>query len=1106
MLKLQSTYLWLFSLIFLISCQSDKVDNTTQFSKEIDPPKAISFSKIDKSHSNVDFSNNLVLDDLKMFYDYINVFNGGGVAIGDINNDALPDLFFTGNLNSNKLYINEGDFKFTDISEAANIESDNSWCTGVTMADVNADGLLDIYVCRSYHDEPQSLRKNQLFINKGSNSFSEEAEKYGIADHSYSMQSSFFDYDKDGDLDLYVANHPRHLSQPVETIYQNFSKPGHKDSDHLYRNNGDGTFDDVTKEAGILNYGWSLSLSTSDINGDGWPDIYVSVDHDLPDKYYINQKDGTFKSSVKTSMAHISLSSMGLDVADINNDQLNDVFVVDMLSQDNYRQKTQMGIMNPKKAENFVERGYHIQSMRNMLQLNRGSEQFSEIGQMSKVSMSDWSWAALLVDLDNDGWKDIFVSNGYYKNFLDKDKLKEFTKINKAGITDEKVFFDKYIEHTRSLGSSILPNICFQNRQDLKFDDISSSSGLDFVGISTGAAYADLDNDGDLDMVLNNIDAPATILSNQSREQNGYNFLKVKLNAPQILGSVITVNSGAFVQKKEVLATRGYISSVDTRVVFGVGTAEELAEVQVKWPNGSISTLNNVKVNQELEFDIKDAKNVQEDRKTPEPLFEEVTRKEGIAYRHREKKYDDYKKQILLPHKLSQQGPFIAKGDVNGDKLQDIFIGGAAGQSGAIYVQEKDGTFKLQKSGSLSKDKNYEDLGAAFADFNGDKHLDLYVSSGGYEFKEQSPMYQDRVYLNDGAGNFTRDSNIIPENLTSSSCVKPMDFDGDGDTDIFVGGRLIPGSYPLPTDSKLLENKDGRFISNTELINLNELGMVTDAEWVDINNDDEVDLVVVGEWMSPKFFIQEAEGFKDKSQDYLKSEQVGWWNTIEAKDLNQDGKMDFVLGNLGQNYKYTATDTEPFHIYGGDMDDNGSTDIILGYFEDEVLYPLRGKQCSSEQIPMLNDKFKTYDAFARATIRDVYGDKLDEAYHRMANKFESVVLLSSQENNYEVKDLPIMAQVAPINAILIEDFDQDGNDDLLVGGNLFVSEVETGRADAGQGLLLKGDGQGEFVTQSNSGLYLKGDVKDIIGVKTSKGTHVIATNNNAYLSEYILSN
>jgi len=1067
------------------------------------------FKSLPHTETGVEFNNLIDVNKVKSPLEYVNVYNGGGVAAGDINNDGLADIYFTGNMAENRLYLNKGNFKFEDITDKAGIACKGSWSTGVTMADVNGDGWLDIYVCRAYFEQPMK-RQNQLFINNGDLTFSEKSKEYGVGDTGYSIVSTFFDYDKDGDPDLYVSNHP--LNRTKETYGYHLEKwhnPPMETSDHFYRNNGDGTFTNVTKEAGILNYTWTLGAVVADLNQDGWPDLYLTVDHAEPDRYYQNQGDGTFKEVSAEKMRHFSFSSMGVDAGDINNDGLLDLGVVEMLSTNNFNEKTKMAPMNPKRFWYMVENGYGFQYMRNMLHLNMGNGEFSEIGQMAGVNRSNWSWASLLADFDNDGWKDLFVTNGYLREYLDKDHHIKFEKaINEAsanGVSQKPLIKD----YGRSAPVNQVPNDFFHNNGDLTFTEMAPEFGLDNTSFSSGAAYADFDNDGDLDLVVNHSNDFASVYQNQDRERGGNNYLRFKLDHPNNLcpvGTKVTLESASGMQFQEFTYTRGYQSSVEGVVHFGLAKDAKADKVTVRWPDGKEQVLTGVDANQVVELKYADAGAAAPQPPAPQPLFVNVTKDMGLAYRHREMPFDDYKKQVLLPHKMSQLGPFMSSADVNRDGLEDFFVGGGNGQPGALFLQTAEGQFAKADIPTFNNDFEKEDMGSAFFDANNDGLMDLYVASGGNEFDDGGDMLQDRLYINVGKGLLRKVHQVIPEIHTSSSCVRPFDFDGDGDMDLFIGGRQVPGKYPFPASSYLLINEKGFFKDATAELapQLNNLGMVTDAVWTDFDGDGTIDLLIVGEWMPVTVFTQKDGKFTNTTESFGLENTNGWWNRIAQGDLDNDGDMDFVLGNLGWNYKYRATEEKPFHVYAGDFDGNGTSDIALGYFlQDDKLYPVRGRQCSSEQIPEIAEKFPTYNDYGKASIFEVYGDKLESALHYQVRHFSSSVLKNMGNGVYQLNDLPSAAQIAPANGVVLEDLDKDGNLDLVIGGNLFVSEVETGRADAGKGMYLKGQGDGTFKPffPYESGLNIPGDVKDILPLKTGvPGERIfIVGSNNANL-------
>ncbi len=1086
-------------LLLIVSCS--QINNSTNTQTTSNTP-TLKFESISSESSGIDFTNKLDINKMKHPIEYVNIYNGGGVSVGDINNDGLPDIYLTGNLENNKLYLNKGNFEFEDITAKAGVACQGLWSTGATMADVNNDGFLDLYVCQAYFDEAMG-RENKLFINNGDLTFSEKGKEMGVNDSGYSITASFFDYNKDGHLDLVVGNHPTRRQQPI--VYHNkiWQNPVHEFSDHLYKNNGDGTFTDVSKEAGIFNYGWTLGIVTSDLNHDGWTDVYVAVDHSEPDRFYLNKKDGTFEEVSEKNMKHISLSSMGIDAADINNDGLVDLTVMEMLSRDNFREKTKMASMDPNKFWTYVNVGYHYQYMRNMLHLNTGGGAFSEIGQLADIQRTDWSWAALLADFDNDGWKDLYVANGYYREFLDKDHNKKFDKKAKEakqkGLPSDQLLK----EWLETAPATRVENNFFKNNGDLTFSEMAAKVGVNHKGYSTGAAYADFDNDGDLDLIVNNIDDPASLYKNTTMDQGGRHYLQLQLAHNQSTppnGTKITLESASGLQYQEMSYTRGFQSSVDGIIHFGLGSDDAIKKLTIEWPDGKTQVLQNVSVDQLLIAKYEEANSLPASASYDNALFENTTSKTAIDRKHEEVYFDDYSKQILLPHQMSQFGPFFAQGDVNGDNLEDFFVGGGNGQAGMVFLQNQGGTFSSKSPDSFKKDTDSDDLGATFFDADGDQDLDLYVVSGGNEFELESTFYRDRLYLNDGSGNFSKAENALPDIRTSGSCVKPFDFDGDGDQDLFIGGRHVPGKYPAPAYSYLLENQGGTFkdISSQKAPELNSLGLVTDAVWTDFDQNGSEDLIIVGEWMAPTFLAQTDGKFENKTAELGFEGQIGWWFSIELGDIDNDGDEDFVLGNLGKNYKYSARPDKPFHVYAEDFDQSGTYDIALGYFlESDVLYPVRGRQCSSEQMPSIAEKFPTYEEFGKASIFEVYGEGLNNALHYEATNFSSSILVNNGDGSFDLKALPNMAQIAPTNAILLEDLDNDQNLDLLIAGNLFTSEVETGRADAGKGLFLKGLGDGNFlpILPQKSGLILDKDVKDM-AIITSGGKKIILVANN----------
>ncbi len=1073
------------------------------------------FESLSAEDTGIQFNN--TIKDLKEsnILIYSNFYGGAGLAIGDLNNDGLQDIYFAGNQVDDKLYENKGNLKFEDISSEAGIVNNGAWSSSVILGDVNNDGLLDIYVtCELYDDLPE-LRKNKLYINQGDFVFKEQAENYGLADSERSRNATFIDYNKDGFLDLFVLNQP-----PNPGNYSQFSGFDnllrYEWGSRLYKNTGMGKFEDVSLEAGVARPSYPNSVVASDIDGDGWQDLYVANDFEAPDFFYRNNRDGTFTNIVDDAMQHISYYAMGVDAADMNNDGLLDLMTLDMTAEDNFRLKRNMSGMAPEIFWKLVSQGAHYQYMFNALHLNQGNSNFSEISHLSGISSTDWSWSNVIADFDNDGWKDIYVTNGLLRDIRNSDMakkfpefvqntIKEFLEKNpKAGEVELLDILD--LEKALDLHPSVpLKNYAFKNLTDLSFANATDDWGLDIESFSNGCAYADLDNDGDLDLLVNNINAPAFVFKNKSEERANANYLRVQLLNPRnqaLQGAKVWVHAGGLKQLGEVSNARGMYSMSETIVHFGLASVERVDSIIVQWPDGSNSFQTDIQVNQTIDIVKEGATKLQTSANDEKKVTELNTKLLGLDFKHQENTFDDYARQVLLPHKMSQQGPAVSVGDVNGDDLDDIYIGGAHNQEAILYLQNKNGLFDESKQ-AWSADAIYEDVASVFFDADADGDQDLYVVSGGNAHAPRNKNYLDRFYLNDGNGNFINTPERIPRILESGSCVKVLDFDQDGDLDLFIGGRHQPWDYPTPSISRLLENKGGTFtdVTKTKAKDLIHIGMVTDAQQTDYNKDGLIDLILVGEWM-PIVFLKNMGGSFELEEINISDKRGivktnGWWNCIEEFDLDGDGDLDYLLGNLGKNYKYKASQEEPFTVHYHDFDENGKKDIVLSYYNFGEKYPLRGRACSAEQIPDLKKEFPNYDMFASSNLFEVYDKKaLNAALHYDAFIFESVALIN-EDGRYLLEYLPNLAQISSINSILKVDKGPNGNADILLAGNMYQSEVETPRNDASMGLILNREKSVWKITNPNdSGLYLPFDVRKIRNIKIGELNCQLVISNN----------
>jgi hypothetical protein len=1106
-----------FSFLCLLSCKK----------------KDTLFELIPSSWSGVHFNNRIVENDSINPLDKLNIYNGGGVGIGDFNNDGLQDIYLVGNSVPNRLYLNKGNMKFVDVTEEAGVGGIGGWGRGVAVVDINNDGLLDIYVCNTLLND-SNKRRNLLYINQGPDKngvphFKEMAKEYGLDIKLHSTMATFFDYDNDGDLDMYLTVNNAESSDNTSTFRPIVKDGTGKSTGRLYRNDWDPVlkhpvFHDVSKQAGILIEGYGHGTTTVDINRDGWKDIYVTNDFLSNNILYINNHDGTFTDKSKEYFKHTSNSAMGQDIEDLNNDGLADVFELDMFPEDNYRKKMFMPSNSYQTFKNFDYYGYQYQYNRNTLQINQGPRlgqedsigepAFSETSFLSGVSQTDWSWCPLITDFDNDGFRDIIVTNGYPRDVNDHD----FTTFRAEAylIASKKQILDQ-------IPIVKIPNYAFKNGGNLQFSDVTQSWGLTVPTFSNGAAYADLDNDGDMDLVINNINDEVLIYKNTSREKNkdASHFLHVKFTGgPQNINGIgawadIYYDQGKH-QVYENTPYRGYLSTIQNIAHFGLGKITRLDSVVIRWQNGKKQTLTNVKADQVLNVNIKDAKESYSfagPKINTQSLFKEVTRSVGVSYKHQEEDLADFNIQKLIPHKLSQYTPAIAVGDIDGNGYDDMVIGGTSKYPAQVLLQQADGKFiqrDLLPKGTYNPGEHFKDEGLLLFDANGDGHLDLYIARGGYAEAAGSPSYQDRIYINDGKGNFKEAVGALPQNFTSKLCVKAIDYNKDGKLDLFVSGRVEPWNYPKPVSSFILRNdsKDGviKFtdVTSTVAKDLNHIGLVCDAVFSDFDNDGWPDLILTGEWMPVTFLKNDHGIFKNVTPKTGISDKIGWWNTIAAGDFNHDGRIDYIVGNVGLNTFYKASDEYPVYITAKDFDNNGSYDAFPSLFlkdknGDLKEFPVNSRDDIIKQVIGMRVKFQNYKTYAVATMDSVITPEMRNGAIRLkANTLESCFLRNDGNGKFTMQPLPIEAQTSQLDGMVVDDFDGDGNLDVAISGNDFGTEVMTGRYDAFNGLLLKGDGAGNFkpLTIQQSGIYIPGDGKALVKLMGAKGDYLLAASQN----------
>ncbi|MEK6153315.1 VCBS repeat-containing protein [Flavobacteriaceae bacterium 3-367] len=1093
---------YLYILVFVLASCTDR-EKATSASQNTQPL----FSQLDKENTGIDFINEIENEEDFNIFLYRNFYNGGGVAIGDVNNDGLPDIYLTANRKKNRLYLNKGNFRFEDITDKAGVAGNKAWSTGVVLVDINADGLLDIYVCNAGHIEGDD-QKNELFINNGDLSFTEKADDYKLADSGYTTHAAFFDYDKDGDLDVYMLNNS---FIPVGSLgYENkrdlraekwnvtdFLKPG---GDRLLRNDN-GVYTDVSEEANIFGslIGFGLGVTVGDVNNDSWPDIYVSNDFFEHDYLYINEQDGTFTEAIKDWTSHLSLFSMGADMADINNDGKSDIFVTDMLPEGDQRLKNTTNFETYDIYQRKLRNDYHHQYMQNTLQLNLGNS-FSEIANYSGVSGTDWSWGALLFDMDNDGYRDIYVCNGIYHDLTNQDFIDFFEDITRQQTA---IYGDKQQKEAviNEMPSTPIPNYAFRNNRDLTFSNASAEWGLDTPSFSNGGAYGDLDNDGDLDLIINNVNQPLFVYKNNS-ERLGHSYIKIKLegDAPNsyAVGSVVEVYVKDQIMRQELIPSRGFQSSVDYVMTLGLGKNKTIDSLRVVWPDAKTQLVQKVAVNTLHILKQSDATSQYHPKaKNKTTLLKEIPAR---LTAHVEDGHVDFDFEGLISKKLSQEGPAMAVADINGDGHEDVFIGGAKGQQANLYLHQGNGTLTTARlPDAFREDRQFEDTAAAFFDADQDGDMDLIVGSGGNQ-PNQPASYTNRLYLNDGKGNFSKSKNPVAATGHNVSVIAPHDFDQDGDVDLFIGSRSVPGIYGVNPEHLLLENDGaGGFSDVTEnkAFQLKNAGMITDAKWADMDGDTKKDLVLVGDWTAP--IILNNSGRRLRPSPSTLDSLTGWWNTVSAEDLDKDGDLDLILGNQGNNTHYRASKEAPAKVYINDFDNNGTIEQIVTRRIDDRDVPVVLKRELTAQLVSLKKQNLKFSDYASKSIDELLRPEvLQNSIIKEVNTSESVIALNMGGGTFEIKTLPKEVQFSCVCDIRCTDINKDGQIDLLLGGNNFEFKPQYSRLDASYGSVLLGTKNGEFNWQpyEDSGFFVEGEIKHLLPFKDNKGKEYLIVGRN----------